>query len=144
MEENYHDLSMFDFFKMFFSSSQDWKLIPSAIKERHAFKLFEYLSIKEPEMIQIVNKNHSSLIVDLLHEMFKHHGRSPGWMYTKVQKFQKPKSIDLKKYSPEMIKLFKSINNLNKKDFEMLIEQRPDETKKFFDEQSKGFELKTK
>lgn len=141
---DYEKLPLFDFFKLFYSDSKEWDLIPDKVKSGHSYMLMQFLAIKVPEMMQFLNKSNSSVVVDILHEMFKHYGKPPAWMYTKTDKSKKIKNIDLSKYSKEFITLYTTMNNLNKKDFDMLLELHDTELKKYFDEQNKGYELKTK
>lgn len=140
-----NNLGLFDFFKKFFEKNDDWYKIPNKIKEKHAYMLMQFLAIKLPDMMHILNKEHSVIIIDLLHEINKVYGKSPGWMYTKAVQTQKSEEkLDLKKYPKDYIKLYKEIQNFNEKDMNDLCEMFPKELDNYFKDQLKGYEQKTK
>lgn len=143
MKAKIEKLDLFPYFREFWNSTGDWKLISDKVKLQHLFMLKRFLSIQFPEMIQMINNIESARMVDSLHDMLsKPGGQSPGWMYTKTTKKVNDHNELLKKYSKYTLLEFKKFMNVSDRDFDHICKHYFDEAKTLLDEIEKGYNQK--
>lgn len=137
IQQTVDSIDLFQFFRVFFSKNDnEWNALTDKAKMTHAFMLNRFLSIKHPEYIQFLNKKHSVHIIDALHNAFKHHGKSPGWMYTKAAMVKTQQEL-LDKYPKILIHQFVKSHNIEAKAFSFLLDVHEKEVLSYLDKELK-------
>ena len=85
------ETKLFDFIKIMFTKSAQYKNIKQHNKKRHSFMINRFFAIKYPENANAFNLNGISggYVVDAWSMVARRFTTVPGWIYTKTKKAKK-------------------------------------------------------
>ena len=89
------ETKLFDFIKIMFTKSAQYKNIKQHNKKRHSFMINRFFAIKYPENANAFNLNgiSGSHVVDAWSMVARRFTTVPGWIYTKTKKAKKAPSV---------------------------------------------------
>lgn len=117
------ETKLFDFIKLIFAKSNQYKSVKNHNKKRHQFMLNRFFAIKFPANANALNLNgiNPIAVVDGWAMVASRFNAVPGWIYTKTKK--SPAAGKLKnEYIPsdEAVKFFLEKNEIGKREFKEL------------------------
>lgn len=114
------ETKLFDFVKLIFTKSSQYKTVKNHNKKRHQFMLNRFFAIKFPTNAQALNINgiNPVAVVDSWAMVASRFNGVPGWIYTKTKK-AKTTTSNKKQYIPsdEAVKFFIEKNEIGKREY---------------------------
>lgn len=124
------ETKLFDFVKLIFTKSSQYRNVKNHNKKRHQFMLNRFFAIKFPTNAQALNINgiNPVAVVDSWAMVASRFKGVPGWIYTKTKKAKKATS-NKKQYIPsdEVIKFFIEKNEIGNREYDELEKFAKDE-----------------
>jgi hypothetical protein len=95
-----YDGGLFSFIRIFFTDPVEYNKLTQYEKGKHRFMLQRFMSIQYPIRANLlnINKTHAAHIVDCWRVVSSKYTRTPGWIWTKIDKTEKINNI---KFEPD-------------------------------------------
>lgn len=117
------ETKLFDFIKLIFTKSSQYKQVKNHNKKRHQFMLNRFFAIKFPANANALNLNgiNPIAVVDGWAMVASRFNAVPGWIYTKTKKTTKA-ATSKNEYIPsdEAVKFFIEKNEIGLREFKEL------------------------
>lgn len=125
------ETKLFDFVKLIFTKSSQYRNVKNHNKKRHQFMLNRFFAIKFPTNAQALNINgiNPVAVVDSWAMVASRFKGVPGWIYTKTKKSATKSTSKKGQYIPsdEAVKFFIEKNEIGKREYKELEKFSKDE-----------------
>ena len=134
-------MQLFDLVRTMFTNPKKYKELKNHDKAKNQFMINRFMAIQWPEQAQLLNRNgiNGIGVIDTWQFITSRFKKVPGWIYTKTKKTKKQESLEFK-YSEELVSLYLKINEISRKDFNMLVKFHPTKMQEYFTQMKKQYE----
>jgi hypothetical protein len=100
------------------------------------------MAINFPEQAQLLNRNgiNGIGVIDTWQFVTSRFKKVPGWIYTKTKKTKAQEQKEFK-YSEELVSLYLKINEISRKDFDILTKLYPEKMQDYFTQMKRQYEM---
>lgn len=132
-------MDLFDYINKLFSTDEQWDKVNSYDKKKNHFMLQRFMAIKYPMQSNLMNilKINPVGVSSAWRLIGKKFNRVPGFIYTKVNRKKKEKKNN---WTPDeaAVDYFMKINEIGRREFDLALKFKFEETKKAINNISKG------
>ena len=134
-------MQLFDLVRVMFTDPKKYKEVKNNDKAKNQFMINRFMAINFPEQAQLLNRNgiNGIGIIDTWQFVTSRFKRVPGWIYTKTKKTKAQEKLEFK-YSEDLVSLYLKINEISKRDFDILTKLYPEEMQEYFTRMKKQYE----
>jgi hypothetical protein len=126
-------MQLFDLVKVMFTNPKRYEELKNSDKSKNHFMIQRLMAINWPSESQKMNRNgiNGIGVIDTWQFVTSRFKRVPGWIYTKTKKTKVQESLEFK-YSEELVEIYLKVNEISKRDFDLLTKMYPQVMQDYF------------
>ena len=126
-------MQLFDLVKVMFTNPKRYEELKNSDKSKNHFMIARFMAINWPSESQKLNRNgiNGIGVIDTWQFVTSRFKRVPGWIYTKTKKTKVQESLEFK-YSEELVEIYLKVNEISRKDFDLLTKFYPQIMQEYF------------
>jgi hypothetical protein len=134
-------MQLFDLVRVMFTDPKKYREVKNSDKAKNQFMINRFMAINFPEQAQLLNRNgiNGIGVIDTWQFVTSRFKRVPGWIYTKTKKTKAQEQKEFK-YSEELVSLYLKINEISRKDFDILTKMYPETMQDYFTQMKRQYE----
>jgi len=135
-------MQLFDLVRVMFTDPKKYKEVKNNDKAKNQFMINRFMAINFPEQAQLLNRNgiNGIGVIDTWQFVTSRFKKVPGWIYTKTKKTKAQEQKEFK-YSEELVSLYLKINEISRKDFDILTKLYPEKMQDYFTQMKRQYEM---
>jgi hypothetical protein len=135
-------MQLFDLVRVMFADPKKYKEVKNNDKAKNQFMINRFMAINFPEQAQLLNRNgiNGIGVIDTWQFVTSRFKKVPGWIYTKTKKTKAQEQKEFK-YSEELVSLYLKINEISRKDFDILTKLYPEKMQDYFTQMKRQYEM---
>ena len=126
-------MQLFDLVKVMFTNPKRYEELKNSDKSKNHFMIQRFMAINWPSESQKMNRNgiNGIGVIDTWQFITSRFKRVPGWIYTKTKKTKVQESLEFK-YSEELVEIYLKVNEISRRDFDLLTKIYPQIMQEYF------------
>lgn len=134
-------MQLFDLVRVMFTDPKKYREVKNSDKAKNQFMINRFMAINFPEQAQLLNRNgiNGIGVIDTWQFVTSRFKKVPGWIYTKTKKTKAQEQKEFK-YSEELVSLYLRINEISRKDFDILTKMYPEKMQDYFTQMKRQYE----
>ena len=126
-------MQLFDLVKVMFTNPKRYEELKNSDKSKNHFMIQRFMAINWPSESQKMNRNgiNGIGVIDTWQFITSRFKRVPGWIYTKTKKTKVQESLEFK-YSEELVEIYLKVNEISRRDFDLLTKMYPQVMQEYF------------
>lgn len=126
-------MQLFDLVKVMFTNPKRYEELKNSDKAKNHFMVARFMAIAWPSESQKLNRNgiNGIGVIDTWQFVTSRFKRVPGWIYTKTKKTKVQESLEFK-YSEELVEIYLKVNEISRRDFDLLTKMYPKVMQEYF------------
>ena len=126
-------MQLFDLVKVMFTNPKRYEELTNSDKSKNHFMIQRFMAINWPSESQKMNRNgiNGIGVIDTWQFITSRFKRVPGWIYTKTKKTKVQESLEFK-YSEELVEIYLKVNEISRRDFDLLTKIYPKVMQEYF------------
>lgn len=134
-------MQLFDLVRVMFTDPKKYREVKNSDKAKNQFMINRFMAINFPEQAQLLNRNgiNGIGVIDTWQFVTSRFKKVPGWIYTKTKKTKAQEQKEFK-YSEELVSLYLRINEISRKDFDILTKMYPEKMQDYFTQMKGQYE----
>ena len=126
-------MQLFDLVKVMFTNPKRYEELKNSDKSKNHFMIQRFMAINWPSESQKMNRNgiNGIGVIDTWQFVTSRFKRVPGWIYTKTKKTKVQESLEFK-YSEELVEIYLKVNEISRRDFDLLTKMYPQVMQDYF------------
>ena len=126
-------MQLFDLVKVMFTNPKRYEELKNSDKSKNHFMIQRFMAINWPSESQKMNRNgiNGIGVIDTWQFITSRFKRVPGWIYTKTKKTKVQESLEFK-YSEELVEIYLKVNEISRRDFDLLTKMYPKVMQEYF------------
>jgi hypothetical protein len=126
-------MQLFDLVKVMFTNPKRYEELKNSDKSKNHFMIQRFMAINWPSESQKMNRNgiNGIGVIDTWQFITSRFKRVPGWIYTKTKKTKVQESLEFK-YSEELVEIYLKVNEISRRDFDLLTKIYPKVMQEYF------------
>jgi len=126
-------MQLFDLVKVMFTNPKRYEELKNSDKSKNHFMIQRFMAINWPSESQKLNRNgiNGIGVIDTWQFVTSRFKRVPGWIYTKTKKTKVQESLEFK-YSEELVEIYLKVNEISRRDFDLLTKMYPQVMQDYF------------
>lgn len=126
-------MNLFELIKVMFTDPKKYNELKNNDKSKNHFMVNRFMSINFPHQANLLNRNgiNGIGVIDTWQFVTSRFKKVPGWIYTKTKKTKLQKEREIK-IDENLMKIYLEVNQISKKDFDLIVKLYPKEIEKYF------------
>jgi hypothetical protein len=126
-------MQLFDLVRVMFTNPKRYEELKNSDKAKNHFMIQRFMAINWPSESQKMNRNgiNGIGVIDTWQFITSRFKRVPGWIYTKTKKTKAQESLEFK-YSEELVEIYLKVNEISRRDFDLLTKLHPQVMQEYF------------